>query len=143
MAIDQTGKIQVHVHLPGAGWPVAAHHEHVHLYLHVAATADDVQEATEPGPRSRPLLKMAGIICLIGLSGMGAAWMSHRLAGTGTGATPATTRQQASASDEATESAIPPALAQQLARPPRVIPPPGGNAAPAAPSGPAVFGLKP
>jgi hypothetical protein len=126
MPIEPAQPIQLHVHLP-EGTSDEPRLEHVHLYLHVAGTA----ESGAATARDRPLRKAAGLILLVGLSAFGTAWASHHLARTR--AEP--DRQQQAATPE---PALPPALAQQLARPGRLTPPPGHD-----PAGPSAFGLNP
>ena len=126
MPIEPAQPIQLHVHLP-EGTADEPRHEHVHLYLHVGGTA----EGGAVPVRDRPLRKITGLILLVGLSVFGAAWASHHLSSAGNG--PAREQQAATP-----EPALPPALAEQLARPGRITPPPGHD-----PAGPSAFGLNP
>jgi hypothetical protein len=131
MPIEPAQPIQLHVHLP-AGISAEPRQGQIHLYLHVAGMAETGGSDAAP-VRDRPLRKAAGIMLLVGLSAFGATWASHHLGNAG--AVPVN-RPQANGSEPA--PALPSALAQQLAQPGRLTPPPGSN-----PVGPAAFGLNP
>ncbi len=114
--------------------------ERIHLYLHLIGS-----EATPPmrllGPVSgRPLLKSAVMVALFVLP-VAAGIMFSRHGAVAQAGAPAIARANVPADQPSVPAPLPPALAQQLAQPPNVTPPPGALPAGGASAGPAAFGL--
>ena len=137
MALESTGRVHVHVHVPQQEIrpDVEPIHNHIHLYLHPAAFG--AEETIPTAPRGRPFLKIAVVLLIIGLPA--AYWLAHESPTSVADASLHAAGHQERTLDRTEPQAMPRALVQQLATAPRVIPPPGSGAA--APTGPAAFGL--
>lgn len=130
-------RVQIHLHLPQSGTDgcLVPVHQHIHLHLHATGTLP-----VEPAPildasRRRPLLSAAMIAGLFFIPVAGGLLLARHA-----GITQATAKP-AVAAETPSPTALPPAVAQQLARPPSLTPPPGMSPGGGAPSGPAAFGL--
>ncbi|HEV2675557.1 MAG TPA: hypothetical protein VGV37_13520 [Aliidongia sp.] len=143
--------VHLHVHLPPAaedGLLAPPRHEHLHLYVHaLPGSPGGIAPALIPVPPKRLLLKSTAALAAVALPVILVGLLFGRAD------TPAPAVQRASAEPAAPAAArpqVPAAVLNQLATPPRLVPPPGAPVAPgaspgagptAAPSGLAAFGL--
>lgn len=150
MSTELAQSVHLHVHLPPAedGLLAPPRHEHLHLYVHaLPGSPDGIASPLVPAPPKRLLLKSTAALAAVALPVILVGLLFGRAD------TSAPTVQRASAepaSPAAARPQVPAAVLNQLATPPRLVPPPGAPATPSAspstgpttaPSGPAAFGL--
>jgi len=149
MSTELAQGVHLHVHLPPAaedGLLAPPRPEHLHLYVYALPDSPNgIAPAAVAAPPKRLLLKSTAAVAAVGLPVILVGLLFGRAD------TPAPTIQRASAEPAAPlapapRPQVPAAVLNQLATPPRLVPPPGASAAPgagptAAPSGPAAFGL--
>jgi len=146
MSTEVAQSVHLHVHLPPAedGLLAPPRHEHLHLYVHaLPGSPDGIASPLVPAPPKRLLLKSTAALAAVALPVI----LVGLLFGRADTPVPVVPRASAEpAAPTASHPQVPTAVLNQLATPPRLIPPPGASAAPgasptAAPSGPAAFGL--
>lgn len=130
-------RVQIHLHLPqpGVDGGLMPIHQHVYLHLHATGTSPGEPAPILEASRRRPLLAaamVAGLFFIPAVSGL--LFARHA------GIAPATAKP-AVAAETPSPTALPPAVAQQLAQPPSLTPPPGMSPGGGPLSGPAAFGL--
>lgn len=147
MSTELAQDVHLHVHLPPAvedGILAPPRHEHLHFYVHaLPGSPDGNVSAPVAAPPKRLLLKSTAALAAVALPVILVGLLFGRAD------TSAPVVQRASAEPgalAATRPQVPAAVLNQLATPPRLVPPPGTPVAPSAspgatPSGPAAFGL--
>ena len=132
-----SNRVQIHLHLPQPGdhgglMPI---HQHIHLHLHAAGAPSVAAAPIVEASRRRPLLSAALIAGLFFIPAAGGLFLARHAS------IAQATAKPAIAAETPSPTALPPAVAQQLAQPPSLTPPPGMSSGGGPLSGPAAFGL--
>lgn len=163
MPVDKLENVHLHVHLParlhgGVSLSSFLHgdsdehpghldrhfaeeprQDHVHLYLHTAPQTMAAAAAVPEPRRVHPVLKALAVVVLVALATEAGYHFGSK--SIEAGVMPARAAVAMAPDAIAAPPQMPPALARELAQPPRITPPPGSAGAAGPASGPSAFGL--